>query len=229
MLAALRARQEALEETLKQRIEELKSICIREAVWTNMHCFNARNQQPCLLAGSFKPKISLCLLCRSWQESFPRNILSIPERSRQQSDGKSALLSNWTSRKFFPKERWVFVLSKVANPQCWNKKKIPNLMLIAPLCACLYFDFVLICLDGEQSAATDCLNFVRGVLQLPFCATSSFSTSRTSKNSLAAFSPQEVMIVGSCVCLDMHWQCVCLGVCLCVLLRLCTEKIQNWL
>lgn len=32
MLAALRARQEALEETLKQRLEELKSICIREAV-----------------------------------------------------------------------------------------------------------------------------------------------------------------------------------------------------
>ena len=32
MLAALRARQEALEETLRQRIEELKSICIREAV-----------------------------------------------------------------------------------------------------------------------------------------------------------------------------------------------------
>ncbi|KAK7891477.1 hypothetical protein WMY93_023440 [Mugilogobius chulae] len=34
MLAALRARQEALEETLKQRIEELKSICIREAELT---------------------------------------------------------------------------------------------------------------------------------------------------------------------------------------------------
>lgn len=34
MLAALRARQEALEETLRQRIEELKSICIREAVST---------------------------------------------------------------------------------------------------------------------------------------------------------------------------------------------------
>lgn len=32
MLAALRARQEALEETLKKRLEELKSICIREAV-----------------------------------------------------------------------------------------------------------------------------------------------------------------------------------------------------
>lgn len=32
MLAALRARQEALEETLRQRLEELKSICIREAV-----------------------------------------------------------------------------------------------------------------------------------------------------------------------------------------------------
>ena len=32
MLAALRARQEALEETLKQRLEELKNICIREAV-----------------------------------------------------------------------------------------------------------------------------------------------------------------------------------------------------
>lgn len=32
MLAALRARQEALEETLRQRIEELKNICIREAV-----------------------------------------------------------------------------------------------------------------------------------------------------------------------------------------------------
>uniref|UniRef100_A0A8C9TJM0 FERM domain containing 4A n=1 Tax=Scleropages formosus TaxID=113540 RepID=A0A8C9TJM0_SCLFO len=31
MLAALRARQEALEETLRQRLEELKSICIREA------------------------------------------------------------------------------------------------------------------------------------------------------------------------------------------------------
>uniref|UniRef100_A0A3Q1H1R8 FERM domain-containing protein n=1 Tax=Anabas testudineus TaxID=64144 RepID=A0A3Q1H1R8_ANATE len=34
MLAALRARQEALEETLKQRLEELKSICIREAELT---------------------------------------------------------------------------------------------------------------------------------------------------------------------------------------------------
>ncbi|XP_059421249.1 FERM domain-containing protein 4A-like isoform X3 [Carassius carassius] len=34
MLAALRARQEALEDTLKQRIEELKSICIREAELT---------------------------------------------------------------------------------------------------------------------------------------------------------------------------------------------------
>lgn len=32
MLAALRARQDALEETLKQRLEELKNICIREAV-----------------------------------------------------------------------------------------------------------------------------------------------------------------------------------------------------
>lgn len=32
MLAALRARQDALEETLRQRLEELKSICIREAV-----------------------------------------------------------------------------------------------------------------------------------------------------------------------------------------------------
>ncbi|KAG9273025.1 FERM domain-containing protein 4A isoform X2 [Astyanax mexicanus] len=34
MLAALRARQEALEETLRQRIEELKNICIREAELT---------------------------------------------------------------------------------------------------------------------------------------------------------------------------------------------------
>ncbi|XP_075875259.1 FERM domain-containing protein 4A isoform X3 [Nelusetta ayraudi] len=34
MLAALRARQEALEETLKKRLEELKSICIREAELT---------------------------------------------------------------------------------------------------------------------------------------------------------------------------------------------------
>uniref|UniRef100_A0AAV2KTB2 FERM domain-containing protein n=1 Tax=Knipowitschia caucasica TaxID=637954 RepID=A0AAV2KTB2_KNICA len=34
MLAALRARQEALEETLKKRIEELKNICIREAELT---------------------------------------------------------------------------------------------------------------------------------------------------------------------------------------------------
>ena len=32
MLAALRARQDALEETLKLRLEELKNICIREAV-----------------------------------------------------------------------------------------------------------------------------------------------------------------------------------------------------
>ncbi|CAL8239141.1 unnamed protein product [Gadus morhua 'NCC'] len=31
MLAALRARQDALEETLKLRLEELKNICIREA------------------------------------------------------------------------------------------------------------------------------------------------------------------------------------------------------
>uniref|UniRef100_A0A671Y9C0 FERM domain containing 4A n=1 Tax=Sparus aurata TaxID=8175 RepID=A0A671Y9C0_SPAAU len=35
MLAALRARQDALEETLRQRLEELKSICIREAVCEN--------------------------------------------------------------------------------------------------------------------------------------------------------------------------------------------------
>ncbi|XP_062860355.1 FERM domain-containing protein 4A [Trichomycterus rosablanca] len=34
MLVALRARQEALEETLRQRIEELKNICIREAELT---------------------------------------------------------------------------------------------------------------------------------------------------------------------------------------------------
>ncbi|XP_036375760.1 FERM domain-containing protein 4A-like [Megalops cyprinoides] len=34
MLAALKARQEALEETLRQRLEELKSICIREAELT---------------------------------------------------------------------------------------------------------------------------------------------------------------------------------------------------
>lgn len=34
MLAALRARQDALEETLKQRLEELKNICIREAELT---------------------------------------------------------------------------------------------------------------------------------------------------------------------------------------------------
>uniref|UniRef100_A0AAQ4R7T4 FERM domain-containing protein n=1 Tax=Gasterosteus aculeatus aculeatus TaxID=481459 RepID=A0AAQ4R7T4_GASAC len=34
MLAALRARQDALEETLKKRLEELKSICIREAELT---------------------------------------------------------------------------------------------------------------------------------------------------------------------------------------------------
>ncbi|XP_041965367.1 FERM domain-containing protein 4A isoform X4 [Alosa sapidissima] len=34
MLAALRARQDALEETLRQRLEELKSICIREAELT---------------------------------------------------------------------------------------------------------------------------------------------------------------------------------------------------
>ncbi|XP_049579829.1 FERM domain-containing protein 4A isoform X4 [Syngnathus scovelli] len=34
MLAALRARQEALEETLRQRLEELKNICIREAELT---------------------------------------------------------------------------------------------------------------------------------------------------------------------------------------------------
>jgi len=51
MLAALRARQEALEETLRQRLEELKNICIREAVWEminrtgqyfkNLKCFLA--------------------------------------------------------------------------------------------------------------------------------------------------------------------------------------------
>lgn len=37
---------------------------------------------------------------------------------------------------------------------------------------------------------------LRVAVRLPFCATSSFSTSTTSKNSLAAFSPQEVLIVG---------------------------------
>lgn len=45
MLAALRARQEALEETLKQRIEELKSICIREAVWQKMQRFQFKNKK----------------------------------------------------------------------------------------------------------------------------------------------------------------------------------------
>uniref|UniRef100_A0A2K6GNQ0 FERM domain containing 4A n=1 Tax=Propithecus coquereli TaxID=379532 RepID=A0A2K6GNQ0_PROCO len=33
MLAALRSRQEALEETLRQRLEELKKLCLREALW----------------------------------------------------------------------------------------------------------------------------------------------------------------------------------------------------
>jgi hypothetical protein len=32
MLAALKSRQEALEETLRQRLEELKRLCLREAV-----------------------------------------------------------------------------------------------------------------------------------------------------------------------------------------------------
>lgn len=32
MLAALKSRQEALEETLRQRLEELKKLCLREAV-----------------------------------------------------------------------------------------------------------------------------------------------------------------------------------------------------
>ncbi|KAL8220841.1 UNVERIFIED_CONTAM: hypothetical protein K2H54_055482 [Gekko kuhli] len=31
MLAALKSRQEALEETLRQRLEELKKLCLREA------------------------------------------------------------------------------------------------------------------------------------------------------------------------------------------------------
>lgn len=44
MLAALRARQEALEETLRQRIEELKSICIREAVrHTHTHAMTQKH------------------------------------------------------------------------------------------------------------------------------------------------------------------------------------------
>lgn len=47
---------------------------------------------------------------------------------------------------------------------------------------------------------------LRVAVQLPFCATSSFSTSRTSKNSLAAFSPQEVLIVGLWACLYVQWQ-----------------------
>lgn len=34
MLAALKSRQEALEETLRQRLEELKKLCLREAVGT---------------------------------------------------------------------------------------------------------------------------------------------------------------------------------------------------
>ena len=34
MLAALKSRQEALEETLRQRLEELKKLCLREAVST---------------------------------------------------------------------------------------------------------------------------------------------------------------------------------------------------
>lgn len=41
MLAALRARQDALEDTLKKRLEELKNICIREAVGEkNTHLAN---------------------------------------------------------------------------------------------------------------------------------------------------------------------------------------------
>lgn len=44
MLAALRARQEALEETLRQRLEELKSICIREAVRKHADTFGKHQQ-----------------------------------------------------------------------------------------------------------------------------------------------------------------------------------------
>lgn len=45
MLAALKSRQEALEETLRQRLEELKKLCLREAV-SGGYCCVPGNSEP---------------------------------------------------------------------------------------------------------------------------------------------------------------------------------------
>lgn len=109
MLAALRARQEALEETLRQRLEELKSICIREAVWENTDqfgkYFEIQKHSPALLFWIYFPAF-LLYFPRSWQESFLRNILWIRGKNHPQWDGRSVPPLNWTSRKFFLRERW---------------------------------------------------------------------------------------------------------------------------
>lgn len=52
MLAALKARQEALEETLRQRLEELRSICIREAVRPMAPILTVWPTGLCVLRGS---------------------------------------------------------------------------------------------------------------------------------------------------------------------------------
>lgn len=106
MLAALRARQDALEETLRQRLEELKSICIREAVWeTQTHLANVLKKHNNSFINLFP--CPLFTFPRSWQGSFPRNILWIQEKSHPQWDERSVPPSNWMSRKFFLRERWI--------------------------------------------------------------------------------------------------------------------------
>lgn len=51
MLAALKSRQEALEETLRQRLEELKKLCLREAVGNTCFIAPCTSFLACILFG----------------------------------------------------------------------------------------------------------------------------------------------------------------------------------
>ena len=65
MLAALKSRQEALEETLRQRLEELKKLCLREAVSTPVHPVHSS-----VLVCLYKARVGVTAGIRGKQDLF---------------------------------------------------------------------------------------------------------------------------------------------------------------
>lgn len=72
MLAALKSRQEALEETLRQRLEELKKLCLREAVGHACFIAPCTSFFACVLFGGGMGAEKQLLFQNPWSKSFSK-------------------------------------------------------------------------------------------------------------------------------------------------------------